>query len=141
MRIEPSEAMAENLKSRQGWAGRLLELAEHLESADRALIRSIYYRGMSAAEFARAARAHPRTVSHRLRRLVERMTSPTFLRIIDRRRAWPEQQRKVAEAIFLRGLSQRDTARRLDVSLHTVRRESDRIRAIIELGGTNASRT
>ncbi len=132
MRTEPSESIRTILRSRQNWAGRILELAEHLAPGDRALISMIYYHGMTASEFARAAGTHRRSVAMRIRRLVDRITSDTYQRVVAIHKTWPPQRQAVAEAIFLQGMTQREAAKRLDISLHRVRRECDHIRAVVE---------
>jgi DNA-directed RNA polymerase specialized sigma24 family protein len=113
---------------------RLLRLADDLDPADRALIRSIYDRGMSAGELARAIGRTPRTVNRRLERLVRRVSNPAYRFILRERRSWPAVRRRVAELVFLRGGTQRAAATATGLSLHQTRREIERIRVLIDEG-------
>lgn len=131
-RLEPSEEAAEFLKIRVDLARRLLELAEFLPDEDRVLLQAVYDRGMSPIEFARAIRARPRAIRHRVRGLVERVSSPLFQFVATQQGAWTSQRRLIAELNVLRGRSQRDVAQRLGVSLHLVRQELLRIRVLCE---------
>jgi len=99
----------------------LVSYAEHLEPADRALIESVFERGMSAADLARAMGRDPRHVRRRLKRLITRMSSRPFQFVLRCRDKWPVNQRRVADAIVLRGLTQREAADELDLTLHQVR--------------------
>lgn len=120
------------LRTQRDMAERLLDIAEHLSTSDAALIRAVYDRGMTATAFAKAARQQPRSLRLRLQRLVARITTPNFLRILALHRRWPPFRREVARAIFLRNESQRRAAARLGVSIHRIRRECDCIRALAE---------
>ncbi len=131
-RLEPSEEAAEFLKRRIDFAHRLLDLAEYLPDEDRALLQAVYDRGMRPTEFARAIRARPRAIRHRVRGLVERVSSPLFQFVATQQDAWTSQRRLIAQLNVLRGRSQREVARRLGVSLHLVRQELLCIRALCE---------
>jgi len=114
---------------------RVLDLAEHLEPSDRALLSAIYERGMTATAFAEAAGQKARTVRYRVRKLLDRVSSPGYRAIVAQREAWPRERQRVAEAVFLAGRTQRDAAKRLGMSLHQVRTEIERIRGLIEANG------
>jgi DNA-directed RNA polymerase specialized sigma24 family protein len=116
-----------------------LRLADRLAPADRDLMRAVYERGMSAEAFARAAGRSPRSVRGRLRRLIERMTSQPFRFVALHQRRWPAQRRRVAELVILQGLGLRAAAARAGMSIHHVRREIDRVRALIEEAATTAA--
>ena len=113
-------------------AERLLDYADYLGGADRALLRAIFDRGLTAAEFARAMKQPPRTVRQRVQRLVELVGSGRFQFVMRNRYAWTRARRQVAESIFLRRLTQRRTAARLGLSLHQVRQEVERIQTLYE---------
>ncbi len=113
-------------------AEKLLDYADFLESADRALLRAIFDRGLSATEFARAMGQPPRRVRQRVQRLVQRLGSTPFQFVLRNRYAWSAARRQVAESIFLRGLTQRRAAAQLGLSLHQVRQEIERVRALYE---------
>ncbi len=131
-RLEPSEEAAEYLKARADIAFKLLDLAEYLPEEDRVLLQAVYDRGMRPIDFARAIRARPRTIRHRVRGLMERVSSPLFQFVAAQQGAWPIQRRLIAELTVFRGRSQREVARRLGISLHHVRQELIRISAQCE---------
>ena len=110
----------------------LLHLAQYLAPSDRELVCSIYHHGMTPTQLARAIGARPRAVRARLQRLLTRINSPTFRYVLATRHKWTPRTRRIAEAIFLRGEAQRQTAARAQTTLHHVRRESQRIRANAE---------
>ena len=117
---------------RRDAAERLLDYADYLGGADRALLRAIFDRGLTAAEFARAMDQPPRSVRQRVQRLVERVGSARFQFVMRNRYAWSTARRQVAESIFLRGLTQRRASALLGLSLHQVRQEVERIRTLYE---------
>lgn len=131
----PSGTRAEEPLHRRGVVERLLDRADYLTASDRALLRGIYDRGMDAAEVARVMGSRPRGVRQRVQRLIEHVNSPGFSFILRAGRRWPHTRRRVGELIFLQGLTQRDAAARLGISLHHVRREVERIRALIDEAG------
>lgn len=112
---------------------RILDYADHLAPADRDLLWGIYDRGMTAAALARAARRNPRQVQHRVRVLTRRLASPVFQFVLRNSHRWPSKRRRVADAIVLKGATQRRTAARLGMTIHSVRREIDRTRFQLEL--------
>lgn len=122
-------------RERRDQIERFLQWAEHLDEHDRALVRAIYDRGMPAAEVARATRSEPRVVRRRLRQVTERMTCEAFAAVLRLRAGWPAARRAVAEAVWLRGRTQREAARETGLSLHHVRQEIERIRAALEAEG------
>lgn len=110
----------------------LLDLADHLPSSDRALLRGVYDRGMTPVDLARAVGQRPHTVRQRLQRLVERIGSPGFIFVLRSSRRWPRVRRDVGQLVFLQGCSQRAAATRLGLSLHRVRQEVDHIRLLLD---------
>lgn len=133
MRHEPSHLVTEFRAGQRFHVDRIVELASHLPPGDRALITSVYERGMCPAEVARTAGKPARTIRRKVQRLVKRISSPEFTFVLHSRHRWPHSTRKIAEAIILRGEPQRHAAARLNVTLHRVRRELERIRAVAEL--------
>ena len=108
----------------------LLNLGDLLTNDDRALVEAIYMRGMTAAEFARAARTRPRTVQRRLWRLSRRVNTPVFRLVAVRCNALPPLCRAIGRRVVLRGESQRSVAASLGVSLHRVRQELTSLRTL-----------
>jgi DNA-directed RNA polymerase specialized sigma24 family protein len=99
----------------------LVDFAEHLAAADRALVVNVFERGASATDLARAMGEDPRHVRRRLTRLVKRLASREFRFVVRHRSGWTPNQRRVADAVILRGMTQRDAARALHLTLHQVR--------------------
>jgi DNA-directed RNA polymerase specialized sigma24 family protein len=128
----PSGSPAAEPRQLRDAAERILDLADHLAAPDRALLRGIYDRGMTAADLARVLGRRPRGVRRRVQRLVQRIGSPRFMFIVRNRRRWPKVRRSIAEMVFLQGRSQRDAAETLGLGVHRVRREVDRIRLLID---------
>jgi selenocysteine lyase/cysteine desulfurase len=97
---------------------------------DRAVLTAIYRDGLTAQEVATLRHEPPRRVRSRVRRLVARLLSDRFLFVLRRRDSWPTLRRRVASACVLQGLSMREAARRLRVSLHVVRTQMEVINAL-----------
>ena len=123
---DPDDGLVLNLEQ-------LLRLGRHLGSADLALIQGVYERGVTPGKLARATHACPKTVRRRLIRIRMRLAAPRFRFVVENRLKWPEHRRAIAEAVILRGQSQRTAALSTGVSLHRVRRELDCINAMCEL--------
>jgi DNA-directed RNA polymerase specialized sigma24 family protein len=113
-------------------AEQLAALARHLPPADRDIVLAVYECGLSVAALARAAGRDPRVLRGRLRRLALRLASAPFRFVLAHQHEWPARRRRVAALIVLHGHSERATAARLGLSLHHVRREIDRVRALVE---------
>ena len=132
MRAEPSKANKQALSNRRLIAEKVVMRAEFLDSADRALLQAVFDRGMTAAEIARATGEKPQSMRRRVQRLVERLGSNPYQFVMRQKKDWPPCQQKVGESVFLRGLSHRETSQLLGISLHSVRREVERIRSLYD---------
>ena len=110
----------------------ILQHSKHLAPPDRGLIEGVYLRGLSAAELARALGREPEVVRRRLARIIRRISRPLFRHVVRHKNAWPLERAAIAEAVILRGLSQRAAAVLLGVGIHRVRREIDRITALVD---------
>lgn len=109
-------------------------LAEWLHPAERALIESVFDRGMTVSRLALMSGDDPRLLQRRLRRLLRRMNSREFREVIRRADAWPVTRRRVARACILQGQTLRRAAEQLRLSVHTVREQIAIIRAVINGG-------
>lgn len=134
-RIPAHLAPATDLRRR-----RVRELSESIVDAsrwclpeDRALLQAMFRDGLSAADLAAMRRESPRILRARVKRLVDRVLSPRFAFVVARRDAWPPSTRRVATAAILQGRTLRDTAKHLQLSIHAVRRQMERIDALYEL--------
>lgn len=131
-RADPTQRQRDALASRRTQIETLLGMAESLSPGDRALIRSMYDRGMSAAELARAAGVGAQGIRRRIRRLMDRMADPMFRYVLHSKQHWPRARMRVAEMIFLQGAGQRETAAALSMSLHNVRQHAAAVQAMYE---------
>jgi hypothetical protein len=118
--------------SRQASVEQMLNLAEHISPVDRALLRAVYERGMTAHAFATATRQSHSVVQARLRRIQKRLASPLFRFVLRHQRDWPPLRRAAAQAAILHGQPLRTVASLLGLSLYQVRRELDRVRTLFE---------
>lgn len=135
-------------KRRQGrLIDQILQRAIHLPDDDRRLVEAVYRDGATMTDVARTAmlgRANPageapasptrtaRMLRRRLRRIVARLTDPQALAYFREGQQWPHSRRVVAQAVLVQGLPQRTAARKLGMSLHTIRKQLDQIRVLVE---------
>lgn len=128
MQAVATEDAKERLREKRDMMETIIALSEHLNPSDRALIQSVYDRGVTATDLARATGQSPRRIRERTRRLMQHVTSPMFRHVVRNRNDWPEQRRNVATAIFLERMTQRQAAAKLELTIHRVRQEIDRVR-------------
>ncbi len=132
MRAEPSIANKQPLSNHRMMAEKVVMRAVFLDSADRALLQAVYDKGITAAEFARAMGERPEAMRRRVQRLVERLGSNPYQFVMRQLNDWPPCQRRVAESVFLKGLSHREASQQLGISLHKVRRQVERIQSLYD---------
>lgn len=108
-------------RARADVAERVLARAVHLPERDRALLEALYRDGKSAKDLARLTRLPARTLRLRVRRLVQRVTSPTFALVLIDAANWPILRQRIAALHIVEGKSVRTTAHALRISLHHVR--------------------
>jgi len=119
-------------RDRQDAARRISSLADWLPPADAALLHAVYSAGQSVTELARIAGLSPPALRRRVRRLAARVLSEKFLFVARHLGGWPPTRRRVARLCVLEGVSMREAARRLGLSLHTVRKHCHAIDALFE---------
>lgn len=136
--------------ARSELADTLVARSAFLPEDDAALVRAVYRDGLEVKVAAALIRRPVSSVSHRLRRLVARMSSPRFawcLRQLERQasgraaphEAWNADRQRVATLCLLQGRTLRDTARRTALSVHHVRRHLAALEALfLEHPGTPA---
>ena len=130
--IDPDTSWDLRRKRRREVIERVVQRAELLTPADRALVLAYYRDQQNALDIARLAGEPVRAVRRRLRRAVERVLSPRFQFVASRLGSWPPTRRRVACACVLQGFTLREASRRLGLSLHSVRRHHDAIQAMFE---------
>ena len=111
----------------------LVIVASALRERDRALVRAVYERGLPLKALAAAGETRPGRLQYRLRRILKRVRSPLFRATLRERARWPALRRGIAEGVILQGRSQRAIADRLGVSVHRVRMELERIKALTDM--------
>lgn len=118
--------------TRRLWADRLLHRSAFLDAADRALLEQVIGRGASPTELARAANLSPRSVQRRVQRLAQRLSDPEVESVLRQADHWPAQTAAVGLALWVKGWTQRQTAQRLNLSLHRVRCQAMVVRGLLE---------
>lgn len=111
---------------------RVLMLAAYLPERQRALLEAIYREGVPLRVIARLRGTTSRAVRRQAALLVARVTSPAYAVAATQSGAWPEPRAGVARRCVIGGVGVREAARELGVSVHTVRSELARVRAIAE---------
>ncbi len=112
--------------------------AELLDRADRDLLLAVWVHRGSAELMAHLAGRHPETIRRRVRRLLERIQSPSFLSAARALSLLPARQAEIARLHFCQKRSLRQIARHCALSLHEVRRQVHEIRGA--LAGIDAFR-
>lgn len=102
-------------------ADTIVARAAFLAPDDRALIYAVFRDLIPVAAIARAAGVSAPHMRRRVRRLLLRLFTPRYIWVISARNAWTPERRRIADAAFLQGLSQRAIAKRLQISLPRVR--------------------
>ncbi len=119
----------------------LLARADLLREDEAALIRSVFGRGMTLSELARAAGRRPHTIGARVRRIAARMDTPAFAFVAGHRETWPRPMRAVATACILEGRTVREAAAHLKMSVAAVRRHRDAVLALAASAAASPRRT
>lgn len=123
----------QNTATRRRHVERLLERAQLLDEPDRLLIEAVYEHGLGVAAIARLRQRSPSCVYNKLKQLLARTQTPLFEYVAAHRDVLPIDIRRTAEAIALRGRTQRQTAALTRQSLHTVRRHMQAVRTLAEM--------
>jgi len=110
---------------------RLLDRAAYLDPPDRTLLRQVFDQGVAPRDIALLTGRTTRQVQNRIHRLLRRLNHPDTLRVLRHHRDWPETTQRVAFALHLRGLPQREAARQLDLTYHQVRKQHQHLRGLL----------
>lgn len=121
-RLDHGRAVVDSILNRCEWLG----------PGDRQLLRAIYADGHTLASLAPMLRTGERSLRRRVERLLERLNSRRFAFVAVRHERWPQTRRRVAAFMVLQGLSMRETADRMGMSLYGVRRHHEAINALFE---------
>ncbi len=108
----------------------IVRRARFLRPDERALIEAVFAEGRTFPDIARLVRTRPDALRRRVRRALRRADTDLFRFVADRRRAWPPGTRRVATLWILEGHTLREVAARLGMTLYTVRKHADAVRAL-----------
>lgn len=108
----------------------ILALSVHLPTSDRSLIQAIFGEGRTIADLSRCLGERPRFLRRRFRRTVARLIDPRFAFVAAHMHTWPQSRRLAGTLHILHARTLRDTARRLALTEHAVRREISAIDAL-----------
>jgi len=110
----------------------LMRLAIHLNTPDRDLLAAVYNDGIPLRRIGRILGIRSQaTLARRVRRALDRLTNPLFRQVLGARNHWPAERRAVAELVLLRGVTNRQAADELGLSLHRVRQHLAAIKAVL----------
>lgn len=113
---------------------------EPLDPADAAILRAVFERGVAVASLIATTRGQDemrfqskaRSMRRRVRRLVARVLSPSYLFVMRNEQQIPPPLRRVARLSVLQGRTQREVADELRLSLFETRRRIIAMRALID---------
>lgn len=128
--FDPGADLDLRRKRRADELDQLVQRARALPERDRLLIEALFRDGKRGPQVAALMGLPVRAVRNHARRLVDRLRSPRFIYVLRHQSHWPETRRKVANAVVIRGLSNRLAASELNLSLHVVRRQMVAIHAL-----------
>lgn len=135
--LEPSVPRTLIRARRRIIATTIVDRCQALPEDERDLLLAVFEQGRTIQQVVRRQDPDPATLSRRsalarrnLRRLVRRILCPTFDVVRRLGPSWPPAMARVGHACFIRGLSMREAADALDISLYNVRRHAQAIRAI-----------
>lgn len=114
-------------------AEQIVAKAMFLAPSDRALVLAVFRDHVTVEALARAAGTSAPRMRRRLRSLVRRLLSWRFEWALRARHQWAPARRRVAEACYFQGLTQRQIARRFQISLYAVRSHLAALRALEEV--------
>ena len=141
--FDPAEAADLRRRRRRETVELILNRSAYLPDRDRLLIEGVFGEGHSVTELSALTGEAPRTLRRRVRRIVQRMVGvgqvgagrgggDKFLFVVRHMDNWAPTRRRVAEVCVLEGLSLRQAADRLGLSLYAVRRHHEAINAQLE---------
>ncbi|GEM_PF-1301879 len=114
-------------------AAKVRSAAPYLDDRDREIVLAVLDRGQSAAAVGRLTNRQAREVRRHVKRVYRRISAPEFQFVLEQIDRLGGTRRKVASACFLHGLSLRQAAAKLGVTVHMVRRHVMAIRNQHEL--------
>lgn len=129
-RLDQIEINAQRRGLSADLARTVADRSEKCLPSDRSLLRAIFRDGLRPSEVARLRGVTSNTIRRRIQMLVKRVLSPEFVFVMRHYKDWEPTRRRVGVAHFLEGRTLRSTAKKLRISLHTVRCTVVEIRAM-----------
>jgi DNA-directed RNA polymerase specialized sigma24 family protein len=119
----------------------VLNRARFLDPVDRTLVEQVLAKGVLPRELAVVAGVSTRSIQRRVRELLSRLNDPQVLAVLRQHGQWEPEVAEVALAVWVRRWTLRDTARRMNLSLHQVRQHVLAIRTLIGVAGRPQGRS
>lgn len=112
----------------------VLNRAHFLDPPDQALLEQVLGRGVRPIEVAKVAGFSTRTVQRRVRQLTRRLLDARVEYVLRHYHQWPSPLPQIALAVWARQWTLRQTADRMNLSLHQVRQHVAAVRGLIDAG-------
>ena len=112
-------------------AARLCELAIELPTDERAILLSRYADGRSSTQIAAIAGCTRHHIERKLRVLTKRLARPEYVFLAPRLARLDPEQRAIARACIIQGLSIRSAAAQLNMSQHALRERRSVLLAMV----------
>ncbi len=125
----PENAGVDLRKRRKEQVEMVLSRVEYLRADERSLLLAVLQNGQTAAQVALLTREKVRIVRRRVRLLTGRVLSAEFMHVVRRRQRWSRVRQQVGQMCFVEGKSLREVARVMSLSMYSVRRHCEWIRA------------
>jgi len=125
----------------RGQVEKVLARAQHLDKSDRVLLEQVLDKGLRASDLAIVSGVSVRTMQRRVQRLCRRLTDPQVIYVLRHHEQWERQTARIAMAVWVRGWTLRETAKRLGTTLHHVRQNVNAANALIDMGTRRQQRT
>jgi DNA-directed RNA polymerase specialized sigma24 family protein len=122
-------------------ADTVLARCDALPESDAILLRAVFGDNRPMTEIALLSQTPVRRLRRRVRRLLDRLLSPTFGFVLAQSGGWTLPRRRVARAVVIEGKSYRTAGRDLGLSLHAVRRHCACVHAMCEAAGQLSAQT
>jgi len=143
MGIQFEYALGADLRRRRSrdLADTVLARCDALPESDAILLRAVFGDNRPMTEIALLSQTPVRRLRRRVRKLLDRLLSPTFGFVLAQSNGWTLPRRRVARAVVIEGKSYRTAGRDLGLSLHAVRRHCACVHAMCEAAGHLSAQT
>ena len=140
LRVNVAEVAKQRRMDKRDAVETLLGLAEHLPPRERMLLQQVFGRGAKVTEVAAISRKPARELRKQISHIIDRTRRPLFRFVVAHQDELPESLRLVARHVVLHGRPMRETADRLQISLHKVRRWMNALEGLAQVAGVERMR-